>query len=135
MDALLLIEPKAAAAYEARTQPAPAQANGGSVGSVADTTSTGNSEAAATASASTGGAAPPMFKRYFATVELDPVRAAVEFSKIQNELIGLFTANPSSRVTIKVDIEASDNQGFGETTVRAAKENGKTLGVKSSGFE
>lgn len=134
MDALLLIEPKAAAAYEALTQPAPAQANG-NVGSVADTTSTGNSEAAATASASTGGAAPPMPKRYFATVELDPVRAAVEFSKIQNELIGLFTANPAARVTIKVDIEASDSQGFTETTVRAAKENGKTLGVKSSGFE
>lgn len=135
MDALLLIEPKAAAAYEARTQPAAGPTDGGTAGSVAGTSATNAAAAAATGASSTGGAALLRPKRYFATVELDPVRAAVEFSKIQNELIGLFTANPSSQVTIKVDIEASDSQGFGETTVRAAKENGKTLGVKSSGFE
>jgi len=83
----------------------------------------------------TGGAGSQRPKRYFATVELDPVRAAVEFGKIQNELIGAFTSSPSARVTIKVDIEASDSQGFDEQTVRTAKENGETLGVKSSGFE
>ncbi|TAN08689.1 MAG: ATP-binding protein [Rhodanobacteraceae bacterium] len=138
MDALLLIEPKAAAAYAARMQPAyaPTSVGGESMRGSAGVPGLTNSGAAITVGAtSTAGGFPPRPRRYFATVELDPVRAAVEFSKIQNELIGLFTANPSSRVTIKVDIEVSDNHGFDETTVRAAKENGKTLGVKSSGFE
>jgi len=136
MDALLLIEPKAAAAYDARTQPVPTPVTGAGTGDSSSALGAGSGVSAGTGGATvTGGAGSQRPKRYFATVELDPVRAAVEFGKIQNELIGAFTSSPSARVTIKVDIEASDSQGFDEQTVRTAKENGKTLGVKSSGFE
>ena len=73
--------------------------------------------------------------RYFGTAELDPVKAALQFSKLVSELVELFTANPGTRVQIRVDIEAEDSRGFSEGTVRAAKENGKTLGMKTSDFE
>jgi predicted AAA+ superfamily ATPase len=136
MDVLLLIEPKAAAAYDARTQPVPTPVTGAGTGDSSSALGAGSGVSAGTGGATaTGGAGSRRPKRYFATVELDPVRAAVEFGKIQNELIGAFTSSPSARVTIKVDIEASDSQGFDEQTVRTAKENGKTLGVKNSGFE
>ncbi len=136
MDALLLIEPKAATAYEARSQPVPTPANPAGAGSSSNAPDSGRAGAnAATGGNPTAGAVPPQPKRYFATIELDAVRAAVQFSKIQNELIGLFTAHPSARVTIKVDIEAHDTRGFDEGTVRAARENGKVLGVTGSGFE
>lgn len=70
--------------------------------------------------------------RYFATAELDAVRAAVEFGKIQNELIGLFTSSVGAAVKIRIDIEAENADGFDETVVRAAKENGRVLGVEGT---
>lgn len=44
---------------------------------------------------------------YFGTAELDPVKAALQFSKLVPELVELFTANPGTRVQICVDIEAA----------------------------
>ena len=135
MDALLLIEPKAAEAYEERTQPTPTASTGAdekfendggqadAPDAVPETPTPGSSTSA------------PRPTRYYATVELDPIRASLEFSKIISEVVALFTVKPGSQVVIKVDIEASDTQGFDESTVRAANENANTLGMKSSGFE
>ena len=68
-------------------------------------------------------------------MELDPVKASLQFSSIVNEVVELFTAAPGSRVRIKVDIDVLSNSGFDDITVRAAKENTKTLKFDSSDFE
>lgn len=133
MDALLLIEPSTAALYEAKVKAAePAATSAPDTGAAA-----GAGTAPATGSSAgnvtpASGARP---KRYFGTLELDPVRASLQFANIQKELIGLFTSDAETRVRIKVDIEAENPQGFDESTVRAGKENGKTLGLDSSSFE
>jgi hypothetical protein len=131
---LLLIEPKHAAAYEEKTRPALPEAKpptGGPSGE-AEPMTAGASASAASPQVSQQAARPT---RYFASAELDPIKASVQFSKIVSELVELFTATPGTRVSIRVDVEAEDSRGFGEGTVRAAKENGKTLGMKSSDFE
>jgi hypothetical protein len=102
-------------------------------GATATTGSEASSASSASSAEATGAAAQP--KRYYGVAELDPVKASLQFAKIQSELIGLFTANAATRVRIKVDIEAENPEGFDETTVRAGKENGKTLGLDSSSFE
>jgi predicted AAA+ superfamily ATPase len=136
MDALLLIEPAAATTYAARTQAATAGAEPASTSGTAATTGGGAADPAAGASGGGGTTATSTQpKRYYGVAELDPVKASLQFAKIQSELIGLFTANAATRVRIKVDIEAENPQGFDETTVRAGKENGKTLGLDSSSFE
>ena len=68
---------------------------------------------------------------FYGVAELYPVKATLQFSKIVSELIELFSANAGTQVRIRVDIEANDARGFSENTVRAAKENSATLGVKS----
>jgi len=73
----------------------------------------------------------PQPTRFFGTAEIDPLTASLQFSKLVAELVGLFSADPRTNVRIRVDIEAEDARGFSETTVRAAKENGKHLGVKT----
>jgi hypothetical protein len=137
MDAMLLIEPTHAAAYEARNNAVAGTED--EKGKPITTQPTGNisdgSNDASGPSSSSASVQPTRPTHYFATVELDPVRAAVQFSKIQSELVGLFNGQPTTRVAIKVDIEASDGQGFEETIVRAAKENGKVLEVKNGGFD
>jgi hypothetical protein len=72
---------------------------------------------------------------YFGTVELNPVSAAIDFSKLASELVELFTAVPGTNVRISVDIRADDPRGFSESTVRAAKENAKVLKMKTSEFD
>ncbi len=133
MDALLLIEPSAAAQYAAKVKAAepatPPASNRGATTGAGTAAATGNS---AGSTVTAGGARPT---RYFGTLELDPVRASLQFASIQKELIGLFTSDASTRVRIRVDIEAEHAAGFDETTVRAGKENGKTLGLQSSNFE
>ena len=51
------------------------------------------------------------------------------------ELVELFSARHGTNVVIKVDIEASDGRGFDESTVRAAKENSRVLGLSTVDFE
>ncbi len=132
--ALLLIEPSVAVAYEERMRPAPVEPTRGSETSSGNTTKTGGTDRAPdTESPLDPVARPPT--RYFGTVELDSVRASLQFSKIMSELVELFSSKPSGKVSIKVDIEAEDAQGFDESTVRAARENGRTLGMKTSEFE
>lgn len=133
MDALLLIEPKAAAAYEERTRPAPV--------APADSGSEATSGAPRPLAPAIGGdgcetvETPSQPTRFYGSVELDPIKASIEFAKLQNELIGLFTSNAATRVTIKVDIAAENAHGFDEATVRAGKENGRALKLDTSGFE
>jgi hypothetical protein len=55
----------------------------------------------------------------------------LQFSKLVSELIELFSGAAGTNVTLNVEIEAVDARGFKEHTVRAAKENGKALGVKA----
>lgn len=136
MDALLLIEPVHAAEYEERTRPKPV-----------DVESTGSPSGAQAAGGETNrpGVTEPAvpnapagqnrLTRYFGSAELDPVRASLEFSRIVSELVELFSATPGTKVRIRVDIEAEDARGFNEGTVRAARENGRTLGLKTSDFD
>jgi hypothetical protein len=44
-------------------------------------------------------------------------------------------AKPGVAVTVKLDIEAEAPQGFDENTVRAVRENAKTLGFAQAEFE
>jgi predicted AAA+ superfamily ATPase len=125
-ETLLLIEPTYAAAYEAgRFAPEPD---------------------AKTPDRNDGSAPPPPPSppppdqparptRCYAKAELNPLQASLQFSKIVDELVGLFTSTVGARVRIRVDIEAEDPDGFAENTVRAAKENARTLGLDPPYFE
>ena len=137
MESLLLIEPAAAVAYEERTRPEPVAPpvegegpDGGKWlgedhGPVPDTP------------AIPAGAVPGQQRptRFFGMVELDPVRATLDFSQIVEEVVAQFSALPGAKVRIKVDIEAESGDGFGDGTVRAVKENANTLKFKSADFD
>lgn len=135
MEVAMLIEPNHAAAYEEATRPPPAAA-------------TPNAPAEATPSASeptAGSSAPPtaplpatphaLPTHFWATAELDPTRASLQFAKIMSELVELFSAKHGTKVVIKVDIDASDSRGFDDTTVRAARENSRVLGIDKMDFD
>ncbi|MFT4178797.1 MAG: DUF499 domain-containing protein, partial [Thermomonas sp.] len=132
MEELLLIEPGAAAQYEAKLQPEPAPTPVGGVGAPG-----GKPGGTVVPSIPVGSPAPVAFKptRFFGTAELDPLRAALQFSDIVEEVVGQFTSIAGARVRIKIDIEAEHEAGFGDGAVRAVKENSNALKFTSADFD
>lgn len=135
MDALLLIEPRAAARYEASLPVATVAATASEgEGGVGEQDSGGATPGATSA---TGAAATQraIATRYFGVVNLDPVRASLQFATVVNEVVANFTADPGSRVTIRVDIAVENSNGFGDSVKRTVKENSGVLKFEQSEFD
>lgn len=137
LDVTLLIEPNAAAEYEAaekaRTAPTPA--------APPSSPSVKSSSVADVASAS-GGASVPVssparvaMKRFFGTAQLDSLLAKRQFADIVDEIVQQFTTRVGDRVEIRVEIQAHSNEGFDENIQRTVRENCKTLKFRECEFE
>ena len=74
-------------------------------------------------------------KRFFGTIELDSVRAQLQFAEIQRELIHHLQIAANARVRIRVDIEAVNPDGYAESVVRTVGENARTLGFGDAEFD
>ena len=86
---------------------------------------------------STGGNQPEqkLMKRFHGSVDLDPVKASLDFSKIVEEVVQHFSSELSSKVKITVEIEANMPKGIKEHIQRAVKENCNTLKFNIAEFE
>lgn len=138
-DSLFLIEPAAAAAYEESIKP-PEPVYPPDV--IETTGSTGEVDRG------TGVAWPPqpkppvkslntprMKNRFYGRVEVDPIKAKMEFSQIVDEVIAQFASRPSANIKIRIEIEAEDEKGFDENLQRAIRENCNILRVEPAEFE
>lgn len=74
-------------------------------------------------------------RRYFGVKHLDPVSYTRDWNLLREEIVSALTAVPGTSVEITVDIQASNDDGFPEHTVRTVNENATTLGLKPSSFE
>lgn len=74
-------------------------------------------------------------KRFYGSVELDPVKAKLDFATIIDEVISQFTLKPGVRVNISVEVQADTDDGFNESVQRAVKENCSVLKFQTAEFE
>lgn len=77
---------------------------------------------------------PPVKTRFFGVKELDPDNFAKEFKAISDEVLAHLRTD-GARLTLRLEIEAVDDQGFDESKVRTVSENAKTLKFDQAGFE
>ncbi|MEJ6580097.1 MAG: hypothetical protein QNL68_09885 [Akkermansiaceae bacterium] len=84
-----------------------------------------------------GPQAPSLPKRFFASHSIDGAKpgAALKVSDIFAEVITHLTKHPGNKITLSLNIEASSEPGYDETTQRTVKENANTLGFDNSEFE
>ena len=155
-DSLLLIEPKAASDFAAKlaTEAAEREAEAaaaagdsapmgvrqvpdgsdpvpvGSSGSTSPTTTGG-----ATTTTTSAPVATAKKRMFFGTVDLDPVKAKLQFSEVADEVLMLFTQKPGVKVRISVEIEAESPTGFDDGVQRAVRENCNQLKFKNQVFE
>lgn len=78
---------------------------------------------------------PAATTRFFGSKELNPDRYALDFKKISDEVIAHLAAAPGVQLTVRIEVEASTCNGFGEATIRTVGENASTLRFDQSGFE
>ena len=121
---LLLIDPEHAASVEAHYQPTRSNVAEPTAGAIYGDGKTLSKTKPGTAK-----------KRFFGTVDLDPVKAKYQFSQIADEVLQPFTTQPDARVKISVEIHADSSSAFNESTQRTVRENAKTLKFKSAEFE
>lgn len=150
-EALVLIEPKAAADFAAKLAHEKAEREAKAKGEIKDKDAPGSSASTGTGGSSgsggeTGGdvdggspppSKPPAVKKtvFFGQAELDPIKAKLQFSNVAEEVLMLFTSKPGVKVTISVEIHAEALGGFDESTQRAARENCNQLKFKNHGFD
>ncbi len=81
--------------------------------------------------------APTAKRSFFATVELDAVRAKVQFADIADEVLLLLAKSPDVRLRVVVEIEAETHAeaGFDDALQRAVRENCNQLKFKHASFE
>lgn len=74
-------------------------------------------------------------KRFYGTVELDPIKAKMQFAQIVDEVVANFTMKPGTKVRIVVDIQADNNAGFDDGLQRSIKENCNVLHFTNKDFD
>lgn len=136
---LLLIEPVTAAAYTEAAK-ATEQLTIDPTGNYGKSTSTGSTQKVED-SVKAGFPPPseqtqiPGKKRFYASIELDPVRSKFDFAQIVDEVILQFTSHPNVKVRIAIEIQAESASGFDDGIQRAVKENCNVLKFKNAEFE
>ena len=74
-------------------------------------------------------------KQFYGNIDLDPVKAKMDFATIVDEVVQQFTAKLGVDVSISVEIQAKSKDGFDESLQRTIKENCNVLRFSSSEFE
>ena len=140
-DALLLVEPKAATVF---TEVLRAEEEAWNIRAAILTTDTTSPVASVstlvTEKPRTPGlvAAPEKVAKkrvFFGTVELDPVRAKLQFADVVDEVLMQFASRAGVKIKVSVEIQAESDTGFDDGIQRGVRENCAQLKFKNSGFE
>jgi hypothetical protein len=136
---LLLIEPEAAAAYEA-AHFAPARPTPDAGGAAPQATPSVGRSKSSTRLLAAGGAAPatigaPAAATFIGTADVKAATAKMRLVQIAEEIINLLASDPQATVTVTLEIAAEFPNGVSETIRRAVAENAASLGFKNKTWE
>ncbi|MCB1017436.1 MAG: hypothetical protein KDB10_20280, partial [Acidimicrobiales bacterium] len=123
----------------AKAQPARDHEDSGSEAPVAQVDGTEPREGLRAAGAAAGGDASDEKttgpRRFYASVELDPLRLNRDFGKVAEEVVAHLTGLLGTDVSVTVEIQATNDEPFPDAVVRTVAENARTLKFEDHGFE
>jgi len=139
-DTCLLIHKDAAAEYREKTKPAVIpEASTPTVGDVGYRGTSGGSSVTPPQPSLGTTPSPAMQtairKQFYGNINLDPLKAKMDFATIVDEVVQQFTAKLGVDVSISVEIQAKSKDGFDEGLQRTIKENCNVLKFGSAEFE
>ena len=74
-------------------------------------------------------------KRFYGSVDINPVRASRDAQEVINEVVQHLAGQSNSNVTVTIDIQATFTDGVPEELQRILTENCRTLGFNAQEFE
>jgi hypothetical protein len=77
----------------------------------------------------------PSKRRFFMSADLDTTRINRDVQKYVEEIIQHLTSADGARVRVSLEVDARNDDGFTQQTMRTVTENCRTLHVRDSGFE
>jgi predicted AAA+ superfamily ATPase len=129
---MLLVHPEPALGQMAKSKPS------GGTGATGDENGTGDSGGDGGTGTGegkeSGGEKAGEPRSYFATFELDRVRAIKQLESILQDIVDHLSKAPDASISLVLDINATSS-GYSTATVRTVGENATTLGAKNSEFE
>ena len=78
---------------------------------------------------------PSLISRFHGTIDLDPVKAPLQFQQLVEEVIQHFSGDSHTTLSISVDLSANRPDGFDEAVQRTVSENCQQLKFRDWGFE
>lgn len=79
--------------------------------------------------------APKVKTRFYGVKTLGADRFALDFRNIAEEVLAHLRESGTARLTVRLEIEATDSDGFDESRIRTVSENARTLKFDAAGFE
>lgn len=73
--------------------------------------------------------------RFYGVKTLNSEKIALDFKNIADEVIANLRGDDGTALTVRIEIEATNTEGFADGKVRTVSENAKTLKFDQSGFE
>lgn len=139
-DTCLLIHKDAAAEYREKSKPAATpqvatQPDSNTREQPAPAGTPANTPQPTPGSSTSPAARSTVKKQFYGNINLDPVKAKMDFATIVDEVVQQFTAKLGVEVSISVEIQAKSKDGFDEGLQRTIKENCNVLRFGSSEFE
>ena len=140
-DTLLLIEPEAAAEYEASIAkpdpiPDPGPATGG--GQQPSGTDQVRETPGGSATGAGGDTPPPQpakSKAFYGSIEISPATAKMGMVQVAEEIINLLSSDPNASLKVTVEINAEFPEGASDQIKRAVSENATSLGFSTKSWE
>lgn len=74
-------------------------------------------------------------KQFYGTIDLDPIKAKMQFSEIVDEVVQQFTAKLEVDVEISIEVRANSRDGIDESVQRTIRENCNVLKFGNAEFE
>ena len=142
-DSLLLIEPSAAAVYQASvvsdtpvpgSPPDPSTTVAGGTGTQLPLGSAGTGDSSSGTTPSDGPPAAPI-RSFRGAVEVDATLAKSRLNTIAEEIIAILTSDPVANVRVTLEIDAQFLNGAADNIRRAVSENANSLGFKLKDWE
>jgi predicted AAA+ superfamily ATPase len=140
-DACVLIDKAAAADYREKTKPVPQpEPVSPAAGGITEPTTVPGISPVTPSQPTPGEVITPAIqtavkKQFYGNIDLDPVKAKMDFATIVDEVVQQFTSKLGVEVSISVEIRAESREGFDEALQRTIKENCNVLRFGNAEFE
>jgi len=135
VDAMLVVRPDVAALQQEAERAAAEAAAGSSSAPNEDESENEGDDSSGGAAGGARSADPPLPRRFYGVVKLNPDRYARDFTRVAQEVLQHLAGIEGNTLEVTLEITSTSGEGFAPDKRRVVSENARNLRFEQSGFE